>query len=424
MNAGIVMIIMFLMLALGFPIFVAMGVAGVLGFISTSAQVTLFLNVAYTGLDSFPLMAVPFFILAGKLMEEGGISKRLVNLINFFIGRIAGALAIVGIVTCALFGAVSGSAIATSVSVGGIVMPGMEKDGYDPAFSAGLMGVAGTIGALIPPSMTFIIYGALTGTSIGDMFIAGVIPGVLLTVALCVTAYFICKKRGYYGERNVNRSPKEFLRLFKEAFWALMVPFIILGGIYGGIFTPTEAGVVACVYAVIAACFIYKTLNLKGLYNAIAEAGRLCVVTMIICSFASGLARYLTMVNVPQTLSRILAAASGNSTIVFLLLVTVFMLILGCIMDTTPAVIVLAPILHPIAMNFGVHPIHFGMIMSLSLLVGLATPPVGANLYVMSSMTKIPFMKIARQMVPFLATTIAVLLLIVFFPILSTVFVR
>ncbi len=423
MTAGIVLIILIVLLGLGFPIFAAMGFSAVLGFTQTGANTVLFLNSSFSGLDSFPLMAVPFFILAGKLMEESGISERLVDLINFFIGKIAGALAIVGVVTCALFGAVSGSAIATSVSVGGIVMPGMEKDGYDKAFGAALMGVAGTIGALIPPSMTFIIIGALTGTSIGDLFIAGVIPGIMVTIALCITAYIIAKKRGYYNhDRQVDRSLRGFWKVLKRSFFAILCPVIILGGIYMGICTPTEAGVVACIYAVIVACFIYRTTNLKKLYKVIAEAARLCIVTMVIVAFATGFARYLTMVNVPQQLAAFMASIS-HSKLAFLFIVSVFLLFVGCIMDTTPAAIVLAPILYPIAMNFGVHPVHFAMIMSLALLVGLATPPVGANLYVMASMTKLPFMKIAKQMVPFIGAVLVVLVILIFFPVLSTVFV-
>jgi C4-dicarboxylate transporter DctM subunit len=420
---GLLLILVLGLLALGFPIYFALGFPGVVGFLYMNASsVTMFLNAAYNGLDSFPLMAVPFFILAGKLMEMGGISERLVNLISFFVGRIVGSLAIIGVGTCALFGAVSGSAIATSVSVGGIVMPSMDKEGYDRYFSAALMGVAGTIGALIPPSMTFIIYGAMTGVSIGDMFIAGIIPGLMVTLVLMVISYFICKKHGWglNTERVIDRSIGGLWKVFKDAFWALLVPVIILGGIYGGVFTPTEAGVVASVYAIIAACFIYKTLNLKGLYKTIAESVRLCVVTMFIVAFASGFARYLTMEKAPQSLSDWLVSVS-SSPVMFITLVALLLLLVGCFMDTTAACIVLAPLLHPIAVRFGVDGIQFGMIMSMALLIGLCTPPVGANLYVMASVTRLPFMGIAKRMVPFIVGFLIVLALIMYVPGISTV---
>ncbi len=419
----ITFVLLLVLLFLGAPIYLAIGIPALIGMISTG-NVTTFLTSAYAGLDSFPLMAIPFFILAGKLMEKGGISKRLVDFVSFFIGRFNGSHCITGTVTCALFGAVSGSAIATSVCVGGIVMPSMEEDGYDKVFSAALMGVAGTIGALIPPSMNFIMYGAGTGVSVGDLFIAGIIPGLLVTGVLSVIAVIMCKKtnKNYKQTEKVKRSLPLFLKVFKEAALALLTPLIILGGIYGGIFTPTEAGVVACVYAIIISCFVFKTFNFKQLVGAFVDAGKLTIQTMFIVAIATAYARYLTLNNVPTALANLIKGFT-ESPMVFMVIVIVLLLIVGTFMDAAAAMIVMAPILHPIAMSYGIHPIQFGVIMTMALIIGLCTPPVGSNLYVMASMTKLPFMSIAKKMVPFIMGYVFVMILLVLFPALSTVLV-
>ena len=418
MSTGMLFGFMFLLLFLGMPIAFAICIPAIVAMFMSGISPTLFVTTSFTGIDSFPLMAVPFFILAGKLMEMGGISLRLINLVNFFIGKVTGGLAIVSVVTCALFGAVSGSAVATSVSVGGIMLPSMGKEGYDKVFSTALLCIAGTIGALIPPSMTFIIYGTLTGTSIGDLFIAGIGPGVLLTVALAVTGYLISRKNGWKSSWAVERTPGNFWKVFKDSIAALLVPIIILGGIYSGIFTPTEAGAVSCLYAFICIKYILKTLDWAGLYKVVADSAQLTAVMIIIISFAAGFARYLSIENIPQQVSDYMISIS-NSKYAFLAIVTIFLLIIGCIMDTTPAMIVMAPIFAPIAAKFGVDPVHFGIIMSFGLLVGLSTPPVGASLYVMSSMTKINFLKIARAMVPFYIATLVSLILVLLVPQIS-----
>jgi C4-dicarboxylate transporter DctM subunit len=419
MTTIIVFAVMFALLFFGIPIAWAIGGAAVIIIIATSnIDLSLFVTSALTSLDSFTLMAIPFFILAGKLMEKGGISERLIDLANLIVGKMIGGLAMVTILACTAFGAISGSSIATSVAIGGIMLPGMGKSGYKKEFSAALICIAGTIGALIPPSMTFIIFGALTGVSISDLFIAGILPGILLALALAVTAYIISKKRGYRGVEYVDRTPKNVGRVLKRSVSAILVPVIILGGIYSGLFTPTEAGTVACLYAIILIVFVYRTLNLKGMIKVFSEAMRYCVITMIVVAFASGLARFFTIEMLPQQISSFIISLS-DSPIIFLLFVNLLLLLVGCIMDTTAAMIVLAPIFLPIAMNYGIQPVHFGIIMSFNLLLGLCTPPVGSNLFVVSSMTKLPIFTLGKAMLPFYAAAFISLFLVTYVPFIS-----
>ena len=424
MVAVYMLIIMFALFAIGMPIAYAIGIAAVAAMILfSSIDVSLFVSSAPTGLDSFPLMAVPFFVLAGKLMEKGGISERLVALANLIVGKIAGGLAIIATLSCTIFGAISGSAVATSVAIGGIMLPGMDKAKYPRAFSAAVLCVSGIIGALIPPSLTFVIFGAVTGTSISDLFIAGIVPGLLLTLSISVTAYFISRKHGYQG-LPANRSLANVGLTLKRSVLALLVPVLIMGGIYSGIFTPTEAGTVACLYAVIVALFIYKTLTFKDVYKLTAESAKLTIVMMVVIAFASGFARFLAIEEVPQALSNFLISISENK-IVFLLVINVFLLILGAIMDTTAACIVLAPIFLPIAVeHYGINAVHFGIIMCFNLLLGLTSPPVGSSIFVVSSFTKIPLQTIGRRLIPFWVGGLILLALLTYIPEISLVFLK
>ncbi|PKN68970.1 MAG: C4-dicarboxylate ABC transporter permease [Deltaproteobacteria bacterium HGW-Deltaproteobacteria-12] len=424
MIAVYMLLIMFGLFLIGMPIAYAIGIAAVVSmFFFSSIDVSMFATSAITGIDSFPLMAIPFFVLAGKLMEEGGISERLVALANLIVGKIAGGLAIIATISCTIFGAISGSAVATTVAIGGIMLPGMDKANYPRPFSAAVLCISGIIGALIPPSLTFVIYGAVTGTSISDLFIAGIIPGVMLTVVLSVTAYVVSKKNGYQG-KPADRSMGNVWLTLKRSTLALLVPVIIMGGIYSGIFTPTEAGCVACLYAAIVALFVYKTLSFKDIYRLTAQSARLTIVMMVVIAFASGFARFMAIEDVPQIISNFLIAVS-NDKIIFLLIINIFLLLLGAIMDTTAACIVLAPIFMPIAVNnYGIDPIQFGMIMCFNLLLGLTTPPVGSSIFVTSSFTKIPLQTIGKALIPFWVGALICLLLITYVPWFSTVLVK
>jgi C4-dicarboxylate transporter DctM subunit len=414
---------MFALLAVGVPIAWCIGGSAIVAMLAFSGNdISLFVTSSISSLDSFPLMAIPFFILAGKLMEKGGISERLIDLANLVVGKLVGGLAMVSILACTAFGAVSGSSIATSVAIGGIMLPGMKQAGYTEEFSAAVICISGTIGALIPPSMTFIIFGALTSVSIADLFLAGILPGILLAVSLGVVAYVISRKRGYRGAKNVDRSPKGVGRVLLRSIPAALVPVIILGGIYSGKFTPTEAGTVACLYAILLTVFVYRSLIFKSLFKVFSETARYCVVTMVVVAFASGLARFFAIEQLPQQLSDFIVSISSNKY-VFLAMVNLLLIIIGCIMDTTAAMIVLAPILMPIVMSFGINPIHFGIIMSFNLLLGLCTPPVGSNLFVVSSMTKKPIHVLGRAMLPFYGAAFIALLLVTYLPFFSLAFV-
>lgn len=397
------------------PIGIALGLASLVT-IAFSGQV----DISYlaqsltTSVNSFPLMAVPFFILAGELMGRGGISKRLLNVGNMLFGRYTGGLAIVTVVSCMFFAAISGSGPATVAAIGGIMLPEMIKRGYEKGFSSGLVATAGSIGVMIPPSIPMVIYGVSTGVSISTMFIAGLIPGILVGLALIAWSYISSKKKGFLGDEK-KFSMKEFLKAVNDAKWALFVPVIILGGIYGGVFTPTEAAAIAVIYGFVVGTFVYKDLTLKDIPDVVISAALMTSTVLIIVGTATTFGRILTIEQIPTSLANTIISFS-DSKIVILLLINLLLLFVGCFMETLAAIIILAPILLPVATKIGVDPVHFGIIMVVNLAIGFMTPPLGVNLFVTCGIGDISIEEISKSIIPWLLVMITALMLITFVP--------
>ena len=399
---------------MGFPIWVVLASSC---FMALAASETIPMLVIaqrmFTSVDSFPLMAIPLFMVAGSLMEGGGISRRLINFCNSLMGHFTGGLAMVAVLTCMLFAAISGSGPATVAAIGGIMIPEMEKAGYSKPFSAALMSVAGAIGVIIPPSIPMVNYGIAGGVSISTLFAAGFGPGLLVGAALMIVAYFSSKKNGYGLVNKGSFSWKNVAVSFKEAVWALLMPIIVLGGIYGGVFTPTEAAAVAAVYGLIAGVFIYKELKIKELVPLLMNAGKSTAMVMVIVGAASSFGWILTSARIPDAIATFLISIS-QSKYVLLLVVNLFLLIVGCLMDVTASIIILTPIFMPIIAQFGINPIHFGIIMTVNLAIGMSTPPLGVNLFVSCGIAKISIAENAKAMVKFLIANVVALLLITY----------
>jgi C4-dicarboxylate transporter DctM subunit len=369
------------------------------------------------GVDSFPIMAIPLFILAGEFMGQGGVSKRILNVCNVFFGRISGGLAIVTVAVCMFFAAVSGSGPATVAAVGSMVVPTMLQRGYSKSFTLALIACAGSIGVIIPPSIPMVIYGVSTGTSISTMFLAGFLPGILIGFALILFCYLYCKKQGWKGDSE-QFTWKRAGKALWDGKWALINPVIILGGIYGGFFTPTEAAAVAAVYAFICGVFIHREMNVKKIITTIGSACSTTGTTMVILGCATAFTQILTIEQIPQMITHSILNVS-SSAVIILLLINVFLLIVGCFMDTTPAMLVLAPILLPIGLSLGMSPVHFGIIMVVNLSIGFITPPLGINLFVSSRIGNTKLETVTRGIIPFVLVMIACLMLITYIPKIS-----
>ena len=408
--------------SISLPIGISLGLSTVVALIfMTDIDTVMVAQTAFASLDSFTLMAIPFFMLAGNFMRYGGISKRLLDLADHIIGFVTGGLGAVTTLTCMFFAAISGSGPATVSAIGSFMMPAMKEKGYDPGYSAALTAAAGTIGVVIPPSIPFVIYGVVTGTSIGSLFLAGIIPGILMGLALMVTNYRTAKKNGWLGS---GQRPKlrSVGKATKNAFWALMSPVIILGGIYGGIFTPTEAAAVSCVYTFVIGKFVYKELDMKKLIDCLKDTVLLAGATSFMIGLSSGFAFLLTMKQVPNTVAEALLSVSDNK-IVILLIINVFLLIIGCFIDNISSCTILAPILLPVVVALGVDPIHFGIIMTMNLAIGFITPPYGANLFIASAVGNTPMESIIKRVWPLILTITVVLILTTFIPGLSMLLV-
>lgn len=396
---------------LSLPVGIALGLATMLTLVlATNIDPIMVTQCAVAGLDSFTLMAIPFFMLAGNFMRYGGISRRLLNLADNIVGFFTGGLGAITTVTAMFFAAISGSGPATVSAIGSFMIPEMESKGYATALSA----AAGTIGVIIPPSIPFVIYGVATETSIGDLFKAGFIPGILLGVAILVYNYFVAKKNGWIG--NGRRFNFRALWVsFKEAFWALLSPVIILGGIYSGYFTPTEAAAVSCVYTFIIGTFVYKEIRWQEFKDCMMDTIVVAGATTFAVGMATSFSYILTLEQIPVTVSSFVLSLTENK-ILILLAINLFLMVVGMFMDNICSCTILAPILLPVVASYGVDPVHFGIFMSMNLAIGFITPPYGANLFVGSAIGKIPFQRIVKWIWGFIAAAVIVLLVCTYFP--------
>ncbi len=418
MEAVIVFSVLIVTIAMSIPIGITLGIStGIAMWITSDIPMIMIAQKAVTGLDSFPLLAIPFFILAGSIMCNGGISKRLVNLADSLVGWITGGLAMVTVLACMFFAAISGSGPATVSAIGSFMIPSMKEKKYDASFAAAITAAAGTIGVIIPPSIPFVIYSIVAQCSIGDMFIAGIVPGIIIGFSLMLVCYITAKKSHYV---TVGERPRftVVIKAFKEAIWALFTPIIILGGIYGGIFTPTEAAVVAVVYSVIIGKFVYKELDAKTLYECLRYSGLINGATEFMIGLSIAFGAYLAMAQIPQQIA-VLLSGFVESPMLLLLIINVFLLILGCFVDNIAAVIILTPILLPVVKMIGIDPIHFGLIITVNLCCGFISPPYGINLFVASAISGESIENISKAIIPSFVAMVACLLLFTYFPIFS-----
>lgn len=408
-----------LCLLIGVPIAISLGVSALVAiYFGSTLPLAIITQKAFTSLDSFPLLAIPFFMLAGILMGKGGVSQRLLNLATAMVGWMVGGLSMVTIVACMFFAAISGSGPATVAAIGGFMIPAMKARNYGGGFASAVAAAAGSIGVIIPPSIPFVLYGVIGGVSVGSMFLAGILPGFLIGMGLMFTAYVIAKKRGYAPEEQISFQFKDVVKATNDAKWALLIPVIILGGIYGGVFSPTEAAVVAVVYSLIVGLFVYKELTWKAVFESFREAVVINATTMIIIGLSVSFAYFMTLEQIPNDISVFLTDLSTNPLII-LIAINILLLIVGMFIDTISALVVLTPILLPIVTAVGVDPVHFGVILVANLAIGFITPPLGVNLFVASSVGGVRFEKIAWAIVPFLISMFICLLVITFFPPLS-----
>ena len=420
MLATTLFLTLFALLLFSVPIGICLGLATmiVMFFVDGTPPMVLLARSVVTGADSFPLIAVPLFILAGDLMQHGGMSRRIVEFANALIGHIRGGLAYVNVLACVFFAAISGSSPATVAAIGSNMIPEMEKVGYTRKFSGALTASSGMIGVMIPPSIPFIIYGVTAEVSIGKLFLAGVIPGVLFALMFMLVARFTLRSDKIVQESTKTFSGLSVWQSFRASIWALLVPVIILGGIYSGIFTPTEAGAVAVVYAAIVGIFVYGDINLGNLPEILAGSAKTSGTILILVIMATAFGRLITLARIPTELASYITSLSDNPIMV-LLLINVLLLVIGMFMETISSIIIMTPILLPVATAMGVDPIVFGVILTVNLAIGFCTPPLGVNLFVASSISKVSIEQLSRAIVPFFVGMIILLILITYVPAIS-----
>ncbi|HGO5822978.1 TPA: C4-dicarboxylate TRAP transporter large permease protein DctM [Mannheimia haemolytica] len=409
--------LLFILMFLGVPIAISLGLAGAVTimFFSQDSVSSLAIKLFETS-EHYTLLAIPFFLLAGAFMTTGGVAKRLIDFANATVGHIRGGLAIAAVLSCMLFAALSGSSPATVAAVGSIAIAGMVRSGYPVGFGTGIICNAGTLGILIPPSVVMVVYAASTETSVGKLFMAGVIPGTLLGVALMIAIYIVARIKNLPAQPRA--SVKEWFRAARKAIWGLLLMVIILGGIYSGIFTPTEAAAVAAVYSWFVAVFIYKDVRLRDCPKVLLESAKLSVMLMFIIANAMLFAHVLTTEQIPQLITATVVEWNLQPW-TFLLVVNIVLLIAGAFMEPSAIILILAPILFPIAVQLGIDPIHLGIIMVVNMEIGLITPPIGLNLFVASAVSKMPLSDVIRAAMPWLLLLLTFLILITYIPAIS-----
>jgi len=411
-----IFIFLFMFILLGFPIAFAIGLTALL-YVFLSGDISNLVvipQVMFTSLDSFPFLAVPGFILAGELMAETKITDILVELSKRLVGHIPGGLAHVNILASVFFAGMSGSALADAAGLGALEIPMMIKGGYSKEFSAAVTASSSVIGPIIPPSIVMVIYALIAGNvSIGAMFVAGFLPGILISLSLMLVCYVYAKKRKIGGDEKFEM--RKVISYLKTAIIPLGMPIIIMGGILGGIFTATEASVVAIFYALLVGFFIMKTLNIRDLPRIIYKSGIITSISCIMVSMAKGLAYFLTEQEIIQKIGNIIMGCCASKEI-FLLIVILIYLIIGCVFDNTSGMIISVPILLPIAMNFGINPLHFGILTNVAMCIALITPPVGACLFICSELANVPFEKLSKEILPFLSVEIIILFILAYCP--------
>ncbi|MDP9437082.1 MAG: TRAP transporter large permease [Actinomycetota bacterium] len=426
MNATVALVVvLFALLLSSTPIAVALGLtAFAYFFYYTTIPLTQPSETLYNALNTFPLMAIPFFVLAANIMSRGGISRRLTEAGNAVVGQFRGGLAMTAVLSCVFFAAISGSSPATVVAVGTLLIPAMIRSGYSQRFSTGLIATSGSLGILIPPSIPLIVYGIATEENIGDLFLAGVLPGLFAGLLLLIMVIIVSRRRGYgTGENALVLTRAQRTRALRDALLSLLLPLFVLGGIYGGIFTPTEAAAMAVLYALLLALFVYREIGVKDLGSILLGSARTSAMVMFIIANGILFTFVLTSERIPGEIAEGLLGLELNKW-AFLLVVNLLLLVVGCFMETSSAILIIAPILLPIAVELGVDPIHLGIIMIMNLEIGMITPPLGLNLFVASGLTGMSVLQVARAAIPSAVVLLGALFVVTYVPPIALALVR
>ncbi len=413
MSAVLLFGLFFVLLFLNVPIAISLGVSSIVTTMAVKpAMMATIATNLYSSTNTYVLLAIPFFILAGNIMDVSGISVRLINFFNSLVGHTKHGTAMVCVVVACFFAAISGSGPATVAALGGILIPAMSKSGYEKSTSAALMSTAGAIGIVIPPSITFVVYGSVTGTSVGSLFMSGIVPGILIGIAIYYT--MVITSKGRVLVRQPKATGAQRWKAFKDAVWGILMPVIILGGIYGGIFTPTEAAAVAAIYGFIVGLFIYRTLKAKDIMTILRQSVSQTAVVMLIIGCAAVFGKVLTFTGLASQASHSLISIAHGNKYIFLLMVNVILIIAGCFIDANSALYILCPILFPISQSLGINPVHLGAVMTVNLALGLITPPVGVNLFTGCGVAGITLTDMVKKIWPFVIAVFVVLMLVTY----------